>query len=399
MTAQSPHTPMPSLDTKQTTRALALKAEHPDWGYIRIGNEIGWHKDKVRRAIEKEERKRGAVNPWLTDHVQGKTGWPMPVEIEPRTADEFAERITSCWRKSVEAIIEVGRLLTNAKAQLDHGEFTAMVNAKLPFGPRTATRLMAIGRDSRLTNRTHVSVLPNSWGTLYELTKLDDDQFQAKIADGTIRPEMERKDIAPAHQERRIEVQRSLSDETAVLAVSGRKFPVIYADPATKFLAGLGPKSTENHYRTMSMDALCAMGDAVQARCLPSCQAFIWSTVPQLALTITRILPAWGFTYSSSCMWDKTDADHENEIGPGFVFRNQHEILLYCTRGNPPGPYIKPLSIYRERKREHSRKPDYYRQMIADMTRNLPVLELFARVDAEHPLPTGWKSWGNETGD
>jgi hypothetical protein len=28
----------------------------------------------------------------------------------------------------------------------------------------------------------------------------------------------------------------------------------------------------------------------------------------------------------------------------------------------------------------------------------LPVLELFARVDAEHPLPEGWGAWGNQSG-
>jgi hypothetical protein len=41
-----------------------------------------------------------------------------------------------------------------------------------------------------------VPVLPPHWGTLYELTKLSDDEFEEKLADGTINPEMERKDIA-----------------------------------------------------------------------------------------------------------------------------------------------------------------------------------------------------------
>lgn len=195
----------------------------------------------------------------------------------------------------------------------------------------------------------------------------------------------------------RRDLQQNLSDESAKLATSGRKFPVLYADPATKFRAGIGNRSIENHYRTMSFDELCDLGGAVQSRCLPNCQGFIWSTVPQLANTIARLLPAWGFHYSSSCVWDKTDADHEKEQGTGLVFRNQHEILIYALRGKPPGPAVKPLSIHRERKREHSRKPDYYRQMIADMTRNLPVLEMFARVDDEHPLPHGWESWGNES--
>jgi hypothetical protein len=38
--------------------------------------------------------------------------------------------------------------------------------------------------------------LPPSWTTLYELTKLDDDTFDQKLHDGTINPEMQRKDVA-----------------------------------------------------------------------------------------------------------------------------------------------------------------------------------------------------------
>jgi N6-adenosine-specific RNA methylase IME4 len=202
---------------------------------------------------------------------------------------------------------------------------------------------------------------------------------------------------ADVQKEARRELQRVLSDKTATLP-GGRKMPVIYADPATKFCAGIGNRSAENHYRTMSIDELCAL--PVAERCLPDCQAFVWSTVPQLANTITRILPAWGgFEYSSHCMWDKTSQDHEREFGPGFVFRNQHEVLIYATRGRPPGPKVAPPSIYRERKREHSRKPDYFRQMIIDMTGGLPVLELFARVDAEHPLPRRFEGWGNEAAE
>ena len=52
------------------------------------------------------------------------------------------------------------------------GIFEAMVEDDLPFGKRTAQRLMAIASDQRLSNTTHVSLLPASWQTLYELTKL-----------------------------------------------------------------------------------------------------------------------------------------------------------------------------------------------------------------------------------
>jgi len=70
---------------------------------------------------------------------------------------------------------------------LPHGEFGAMCESKLPFSDRTAQRLMAIAEDPRLSNPTHVSYLPSSWGTLYELTKLDDEQWGLALEAGVIR--------------------------------------------------------------------------------------------------------------------------------------------------------------------------------------------------------------------
>lgn len=109
----------------------------------------------------------------------------------------WAARIAACWQASVRAILEVGRLLSQAKQDLPHGSFGKMIESDLPFGARTAQMLMAIAADNRLSDTKHVSHLPASWGTLYELTKLDDDQFERKIADGTIRADMERQEIAP----------------------------------------------------------------------------------------------------------------------------------------------------------------------------------------------------------
>jgi len=45
---------------------------------------------------------------------------------------------------------------------------------------------MAIIRHPLITERTHVSVLPPNWGTLYEVTKLLDDVFEALISDRAI---------------------------------------------------------------------------------------------------------------------------------------------------------------------------------------------------------------------
>jgi len=76
-----------------------------------------------------------------------------------------------------------------------YGEFGAMCETELAFGARTARRLMSIVKDPRLADRAHAHVLPNSWMTIYELTKVDDDTFAQAIEDGTINPKMERKAV------------------------------------------------------------------------------------------------------------------------------------------------------------------------------------------------------------
>jgi hypothetical protein len=115
---------------------------------------------------------------------------------EGSASAQWAARITAAWRKTREMIIETGQLLIEAKAALPHGEFLFMIECDLPFGARTAQMLMKIGADERLTDAKHVSHLPSSWGTLYELTKQPDAQFQAGLSTGEIHPEMERHEVS-----------------------------------------------------------------------------------------------------------------------------------------------------------------------------------------------------------
>jgi hypothetical protein len=49
---------------------------------------------------------------------------------------------------------------------------------------RTAQMLMAVARHSVLSNTAHGRLLPPSWRTLYELTKLDNDALLAHVCPG-----------------------------------------------------------------------------------------------------------------------------------------------------------------------------------------------------------------------
>jgi hypothetical protein len=66
-----------------------------------------------------------------------------------------------------------------------------MVADDLPFGDRTAQRLMEIARNPVLSNPTYRSLLPPSWRTLAELTRLPVPVLQQAIDDGKISPDTE----------------------------------------------------------------------------------------------------------------------------------------------------------------------------------------------------------------
>ena len=316
--------------------------------------------------------------------------------------------------------METGHLLIAAKEALEHGEFQKMIRSELPFKTNTAERLMAIARDERISNAANSPLLPPVWTTLYDLTKLDDDKFESRIKDGTIRPDMVAKDISPDLGKKTADSRRKLAQELsdcAALQPTGRKFPVIYADPAWRRKAGIGNRAYENHYTTEAWDEILAM--PVVNRTLPDAWLFLW--IPRahlLALHPTLIetelgpckvkLPlayavaqAWGFDAYSTCfVWTKTDEECPEDHGLGLIVWDQDEILCLFKKGRglpKPDTEVKVGSNHRERAGPHSEKPTYYRDMINAMTGNLPVLELFAREDDQHVLPANFYTWGNQS--
>ena len=112
---------------------------------------------------------------------------PRTGETEERSQD-WPSRISARWQQSVEAVLDVGQMLLDAKAELEHGSFEAMVEDDLPFGSRTARMLMSIASHPVLSNRKHVSVLPASWGTLYDLSRLPDAKLSRAIGSSTPMP-------------------------------------------------------------------------------------------------------------------------------------------------------------------------------------------------------------------
>ena len=112
---------------------------------------------------------------------------------------------------------------------------------------------------------------------------------------------------------------------------------------------------------------------------------FLWVTSPILKESF-EVIEAWGFDYKTSFIWDKI------KHNMGHYSSVRHEILLLCIKGSYPIQNKKLYdSVLSEERTEHSKKPDYYYNMIEDLYPNSNKIELFSRNKR-----TGWRVYGNQ---
>jgi hypothetical protein len=111
--------------------------------------------------------------------------WTRRQQNGRQTQDKLSAltaRFRNALKKSVEGIIEVGRVLIEAKNELEHGQFTDWVVRKLRFGTRKdgnceadlrkAEMLMFLARNEVISNPCHWHAFPPSPRTLWELTQI-----------------------------------------------------------------------------------------------------------------------------------------------------------------------------------------------------------------------------------
>src|SRR5699024_9899494 len=98
----------------------------------------------------------------VVEVIDNETG-----EILASGVDEICIRIRERWQDSAQAILDVGRMLIEAKERARHGEWQHMFSPnnpnRLPFNDGTARKLMQAARNSLISNRSHVNDLPPSW--------------------------------------------------------------------------------------------------------------------------------------------------------------------------------------------------------------------------------------------
>jgi N6-adenosine-specific RNA methylase IME4 len=184
--------------------------------------------------------------------------------------------------------------------------------------------------------------------------------------------------------------------DAAVEASSPDKFgpfPLIYADPPTHFevYSSEGShRSSDQHYPTLSwkeIENFTIYGKRVEEVAHENAMLFLWTTSSNIPFALD-VMRAWGFDFKTSAAWDK------GVLGTGLIFRNQHELLFYGSRGDVPGPIYLPPSLFRFPRGKHSAKPSEIR---AEIERMYPAYGAAARLElfSRDSVP-GWTHFGFE---
>jgi len=171
-------------------------------------------------------------------------------------------------------------------------------------------------------------------------------------------------------------------------------YTTIYADPPWRFQNRTGKMAPEHQrllrYPTMTLEEILEL----PVNQVAAAQSHLYLWVPNALIAEgLEVMKHWGFTYKTNLVWYKTRLDGGPDgRGVGFYFRNVTELVLFGVRGHMRtlDPGRTQVNLVPQRKREHSRKPDEFYDLIEECSPG-PYLELFAR----RPRP-GWTQWGNE---
>jgi hypothetical protein len=116
---------------------------------------------------------------------------PQDAQDAAAAVGTWVTRINAQTKRSAEGLIELGRLLLEAKAALAHGEWEAMFkDGGLQLDLRFALRLMQVAKNGALTKTTNLSSLPPSLDALTKLSRLPAETIEEGIEKGTISPAM-----------------------------------------------------------------------------------------------------------------------------------------------------------------------------------------------------------------
>lgn len=167
----------------------------------------------------------------------------------------------------------------------------------------------------------------------------------------------------------------------------------ILADPPWAFEAwsanGHG-RAAQAHYDCLPLDVIRSL--PVNQLASRHCVLGLWATSPMLPQQL-GVMQAWGFSYCGYIAWGKLTSRGKIACGGGYRLRSASELLLIGTLGEPPINKAVVRNLVLAERREHSRKPDEFYDVMEKLAPRQLCAELFARQRFDRPH---WHAWGNQ---
>jgi N6-adenosine-specific RNA methylase IME4 len=125
------------------------------------------------------------------------------------------------------------------------------------------------------------------------------------------------------------------------------------------------------------------------------CVLWLWFTNNHM-IEAARCLEQWGFDLKTILTWEKVTKDGtKTHLGTGHWLRNCTEHCALAVRGNVKAFSGQTLTnestILHSPRREHSRKPEQFFELVEKLCPDMTKLEMFARSSR-----VGWDCWGWE---
>lgn len=159
------------------------------------------------------------------------------------------------------------------------------------------------------------------------------------------------------------------------------EYDVIYADPP--YPNSYRKRALETHNPTMSLEDI----KKLKVPSAPNSVLLQWVPATKLVEGL-EIMAAWGFTYKTHMVWNKT------RCAEAYWGGNQHQLLLIGIKGKMrlPAHDKRGASVYTEMTPNFSSKPYHFYQVIMDMFPGKRYIQLFGKQRLD-----GWgATWGIE---
>jgi N6-adenosine-specific RNA methylase IME4 len=321
------------------------------------------------------------------------TRWNLDFQTESKRFDnesdvrewminnQFGRRNLSNYQRSVLALELESVFSERAREkQIEGGK-----NKVVQISEQAPMERKAITQISKVANVSHDTI-----AKVKKIEAVASEEVKAQLSTGEVSINQVYQDIKKEEKKaERIElIEQQIEDiEQGLLPELEGLFDVVSVDPPWPYegesknvtsFDSVG-RRVANPYPEMSIGDI----KKIEMPLMDDAVVLLWTTHRFLPDAFD-ILKEWGLDYKATLVWNK------EKIGMGAWFRMQCEFCIVGVKGKPYWHNTTFRDILNEPRREHSRKPDSFFEMIESITLGRR-LEYFSREKRN-----GWEVFGND---